>query len=351
MIESIWLNHAHSSQRDVAALIRSEFSHNNVKILSSHKHFREDIFMVADSAFVEPHFAGDDGGAYADWAFGEATKLGIKAIVAMRQRRALAAARGRFADAGIRLAAGATTARSIEICDRKDQFTDTMKEIGVPVAVTIAVRTADELRAAIAAIEINGEACVKPVVGVYGRGYWRFQKNQGLYDVFAGKTDHMIDPGVFVAAFASANEPEALIVMEHLPGKEHSVDCVCDAGELVAHAKRQKLANCQIVSTGGPEVEIVQAIVRHLKLDGLVNIQTRADRHGVVKVLEVNTRPSGGIGYSAAAGINLPANAAQMLLGRPVKFKSLPLPVAVRIVDQPVELPMTSRRLWESAAA
>lgn len=346
----IWLNNAHASQRDVAALMLRSMG-ERLEVVTSHKSYREDIFMSASDSFIEPSFPEDEaGGAYVEWALAQARQRGVRGMIAMRHRLSLVGAQKAFAEAGIRVAAGASSVRAIDLCEHKDQFTAEVAAAGIPVPKTIAARTADELCAAIAEIELDGEACVKPVLGVYGRGYWRFQRDKQLFDVFSGTSAHEIDPEIYIAAFAAAADPKPVIVMEHLPGAEYSIDCVCDNGKLVAHAKRRKSSTYQTISTGGIEVEIAEALVEKLGLDGLVNVQTRVDREGVTKVLEVNTRPSGGIGYSAAAGINLPANAAQMLLGEAVTFRTLSEPVAVRVSDEAMALPHTSQRLNEVAA-
>lgn len=342
MMPTIWLNNAHASQREVAALIR-QGAHGEIRVATSHKDSREDIFMCADESFVEPRFDTDaDANPYVEWALEVVAERGISALLAMRHRMAMIGAAPQFAAAGVRLAAGATTMLALDVCEHKDVFTREVIAAGIPAPRTIPARTADELRAAIAQIELEGEACVKPVLGVYGRGYWRFQQNKSLFDLFSGKSLHEIDPEVFIEAYAGAEAPKPLIVMEHLPGEEHSIDCVCDAGRIVAHAKRKKVGTYQVISTGGPEVEIAEAVADLFKLDGLVNVQTRADQFGKPRVLEVNTRPSGGIGYAIAAGINLPLAAANLLLGRPVQAAAVVGETAVRVTEMPVKLPATT---------
>jgi hypothetical protein len=52
-------------------------------------------------------------------------------------------------------------------------------------------------------------------------------------------------------------------------------------------------------------------------LDGLVNVQFRSFQ-GRPALLEINTRPSGGLYQTALAGVNLPWAAVELALGRPV---------------------------------
>ena len=350
MTRTIWLNNMHASQRDVADLIRRG-SKGEVRVVSSHKLYREDIFMTADEHFVEPSSSDDEIFDYAEWAFNRAEEGGWSGMLAMRCRKDLIAIRDRFEAAGIRLAAGAVSAEVIALCDHKDQFTVAMKAAGIPVTETIAVDDVAQLRTAIAEIAATGtDVCIKPAVGVYGRGFWRFRPGLNPFSLFSTLEANEVDPEVYIDAYAKADAPARQIVMQYLPGIESSIDCVCDNGRIVAHAVRQKHGDRQIVFTGGPEVEVARAVAASLGLDGLVNIQTKADAAQTPVLLEVNTRPSGGVGFSSPAGINLPLAAASMLLGDRVPEMTLSDPVVVRRSDITYVLPKaTSNLLAEKA--
>jgi carbamoylphosphate synthase large subunit len=335
----------HASQRDIAELVRRG-SNGNIKVISSHGSDREDIFMTADEYFVEPSSSSVADFDYAEWALNTATAKRVGGMMAMRHRKNLLAVRDHFAVRGVRLAAGALDADTIDLCDHKDRFTVAMKAAGIPVTETIAANSLDELRSAIADIAATGtEVCVKPSVGVYGRGFWHFVPGLNPFSLFSTIDANQVDPEVYMEAYAKAEKPGTMIVMQYLPGIESSVDCVCDAGTLVAHAVRQKSSDRQTVFTGGREVEVARAVVAELKLDGLVNVQTKADAAGNPVLLEVNTRPSGGVGYSAAAGVNLPLACARMLLGERVGDTSLAAPVVIRRSDATYALPRATAAL------
>ncbi|MER8970170.1 ATP-grasp domain-containing protein [Mesorhizobium sp. M0808] len=352
MLRHIWLNHAHSSQRDVASLMRSGGLGGAVNVTVSHKEFREDIFLESDGYFIEPSGMSEEDFDYAEWALNTAAAKGFVGLLAMRQRRALLKLRDQFDSQGIRLAAGAVASNAIDLCDHKDAFTDLVKANGIPVAETISVTSAEELREAIVDIEqISREVCIKPVVGVYGRGFWKFRRGVSPFDLFSKLEPNVVDPDMYIDAFGKAENPSKQIVMAYLSGIESSVDAVCDNGRIVSHAVRQKFEGHQIVFTGGPELDIAQAVAQIIGLDGLVNIQTKADASGIPNVLEVNTRPSGGVGFSAAAGINLPHDCAMMMLGERVQPPVLNSPVAVRRIDTTIKLPEMTARLKRVQAA
>lgn len=344
----IWLNQMHASQRDVAANIR-QGSNGNIRVLSSHGDDREDIFMTADEHLMEPvSSAAID---YGEWALETAPAKRVNGMIAMRHRKKLIAARTQFSDMGVRLAAGAMDAETIDLCDHKDRFTAVMKSAGIPVSETIAVDDLEGLRSAIEDIADTGTGvCVKPAVGVYGQGFWRFVPGLNPFSLFTTIEGNQVDPEVYMDAYAKAKSPPKLIVMQYLPGIESSIDCVCDNGVLVAHAVRQKSKDRQTVFTGGREVEVARSVISNLKLDGLVNVQTKADGSGSPALLEVNTRPSGGVGFSAAAGINLPLACAQMMLGERVGNTSLSNPVVIRLSDHTYVLPRATANLNGRAA-
>jgi carbamoylphosphate synthase large subunit len=342
---AIWLNQMHASQRDISDLVRRG-SNGNIRVISSHGSDREDIFMAADEYFVEPSTASTPEFDYAEWALNTATAKRVGGLVAMRNRKKLIAVRDQFSVRGVRLAAGAMDSETIDLCDHKDRFTVAMKAAGIPVTETISATTLDELKSAIADISATGtEVCVKPSVGVYGRGFWHFVPGLDPFTLFSTIDCNQVAPEVYLEAYARADNPAKLIVMQFLPGIETSVDCVCDNGTLVAHAVRQKSADRQTVFTGGREVEVARAVVAELKLDGLINVQTKANAAGDPVLLEVNTRPSGGVGFSAAAGVNLPLACARMLLGERVGDTSLSSPVVIRRSDTTYALPRATAAL------
>ncbi|MGO7279538.1 ATP-grasp domain-containing protein [Rhizobium leguminosarum] len=302
--------------------------------------------MTADEYFVEPSSSSVPDFDYAEWALNTAAAKRVGGMLAMRNRKKLIAVRDQFSVRGVRLAAGAMDSETIDLCDHKDRFTVAMKAAGIPVAETIAANTLDELRSAIADIaSTDTEVCVKPAVGVYGRGFWHFVPGLNPFSLFSTIDANEVDPEVYIESYARAENPSTLIVMQYLPGIESSIDCVCDNGRLVAHAVRQKASDRQTVFTGGREVEVARAVVAELKLDGLVNVQTKADAADNPVLLEVNTRPSGGVGYSAAAGVNLPLACARMLLGERIGDTSLSSPVVIRRSDATYALPRATAAL------
>jgi hypothetical protein len=347
-MKTILFTQGHASQRAVIRLAKAGLP-GAIRALASHADDREDILDAADGALVEPAHPDPRarGALYGDWLMERARAEGAAAVLAMRNRTALVERRAEFAEAGIRLACGATSLAALEACERKDVFAARLRAAGIAVPETIAVVDAAGLTHALATLAEAGGVCVKPASGVYGRGFWRLDPAADGFAHLEDPDRRVVHPDVFVAGYAGAREKGRLVVMEYLPGDEYSIDVVCDEGRLVAAAARRKTGPCQVVTTRGPEIDAAAAIAAELGLDGLVNVQLKADSRGVPKALEVNTRYSGGVGYSAAAGVNLPAIAAATLLGiaPPAEAFGAAEPRAVRITDEAIALPRTSARL------
>jgi len=65
----------------------------------------------------------------------------------------------------------------------------------------------------------------------------------------------------------------------------------------------------------GEAFELGKACAEVMQADGLINVQTRNNSDGKPVLLEINMRPSGGICYTRATGVNLPGLFALRKLG------------------------------------
>ena len=106
----------------------------------------------------------------------------------------------------------------------------------------------------------------------------------------------------------------AIIAVETLPGAEYSIDCVYDATHELAFygvREREAIRNgiCTtakfVVDTDGEFLEFIHAIDRVLHFAYNINIQAKRDRHGQLKLLEINPRVSGSMESFDTVGHNL----------------------------------------------
>ena len=126
-------------------------------------------------------------------------------------------------------------------------------------------------------------------------------------------------------ALVALGYDDALIIQEHLPGDEFSVDVFADAaGEVVAAVPRTRTRVDSGVSIAGRTVrdELLEStaadVARAIGLTGVANVQLRYDVNGVPALLEVNPRFPGAMPLTIAAGVDMPSLALDLALGLPV---------------------------------
>jgi carbamoyl-phosphate synthase large subunit len=124
------------------------------------------------------------------------------------------------------------------------------------------------------------------------------------------------------AALTAMEPDEALIIQEHLPGDEFSVDVLADAdGNVVAAVPRTRTRVDSGVSVAGQTVhdsaleDTAAAVARAIGLRGVANVQLRRDSDGVPALLEVNPRFPGALPLTIAAGVDMPSLVLDLALG------------------------------------
>lgn len=111
-----------------------------------------------------------------------------------------------------------------------------------------------------------------------------------------------------------------LVVMEHLPRDEYSVDTLSKMGETYYSIPRKRIETRGGISYIGKiekneELEETsKEIIKQLGLDYNVNMQFKVAENGEYKLIEINPRVSGSLVFCVAAGVNLPYFAIKLLL-------------------------------------
>ncbi|KAF2390263.1 ATP-grasp domain-containing protein [Pseudomonas frederiksbergensis] len=308
----IWFLEGQSSQRDILIGAREALP-ANVRIFASHRQDRPEITAQADVSFQEPL----DNETRIDWVIATALEHGIKVILAGRIGSYYEAARERFDAAGLQLVTGGMSMETFDNVDDKSRFTAEAERAGLACIPAVTVSNARELAAAYETLSSQGEVCIKPVVGIYGQGFWRFKADVDPFRCLENPDAREVDFETYLNIYKSGTERAPMLVMPYLPGSECSVDMVCEAGKPVAFVGRRKQGVHQTFERESAAVELALKAAAHFKCDGLVNVQTRDDQDGVPHLLEINPRYSGGIGYTRATGVNLAGIFAARRLGLP----------------------------------
>jgi carbamoyl-phosphate synthase large subunit len=126
-------------------------------------------------------------------------------------------------------------------------------------------------------------------------------------------------------ALEALGTDESLIIQEHLPGDEYSVDVLAAAdGSIVAAVPRTRTRVDSGVSIAGRTVRddeleaTAAAAARAIGLVGVANVQLRYDVNGVPALLEINPRFPGAMPLTIAAGVDMPSLAVDLALGRDI---------------------------------
>ena len=103
------------------------------------------------------------------------------------------------------------------------------------------------------------------------------------------------------------------MIQEYLPGTEYTIDSLFDFdGNFVLCVPRKRVNTYGGISAIGETIhdsrfeEIVRNIGNTILFNGPVNIQVKEDVNGVLKLMEINPRLSGGLPITYKSGINLP---------------------------------------------
>lgn len=305
MHNKIWLMESFSSQKDLIQGIKifAKLNQKTVTVYASHRNERNEILSFADYSLIEPN----DAEQRLPFILETISQYGINIIHAGRNTLWFEEHRAAIEATGVKLVTGAAGADWLQLAEDKVSFAQFMQQQGLPVVPSWRINTLDELQAYITSPPFSGTpVCVKPVTGIYGMGFWRFDDTASPMEPFNHPEKRIVHPRQYLAAVADAENFRPLVLMPYLPGPEYSVDILADNGEILAAVGRRKEDGRQYLENSGEAFDLACACARAMYADGLVNVQTRNDSNGHPVLLETNMRPSGGIGYTLHSGVNLP---------------------------------------------
>lgn len=344
MNRKIWFMEGLSSQRDIIQGVNLFAQNNNlgITVFASHRNDRNEILSVANYSLTEP----DAPQKRLQFIKETIQNHGIHHIHTGRNCQWFEEHRATIESTGASLTTGATGIDWLTLADEKVTFAQFMEQNGLPVVPSWRVNTLAELKAYLVAPPFHGSpVCVKPVTGIYGMGFWRFDDNASPMTLFNHPEHRLVSPQQYIAAASASESFKPLVLMPYLPGPEYSIDILADKGEILAAVGRRKEGAIQYLVNEGCAYELACACARVMKADGLVNVQTRNDVHGNPVLLETNMRPSGGVGYTLHSGVNLPGLFAAFKLGLMSEnavienAKNSFSPVAVRSITDVIAYP------------
>lgn len=337
----IWIMEGLSSQRSLISGTKAWIEKNGIlnpqgkmlQIIASHRAYRPEITNSADIALEEPTEQVDK----IEFMIKILNQYPIEFIHVGRNCSWYEERRAIIEQQGAQLITGALSLESFQIADDKYRFTKMLEEQGIAVTPAKYVETLEQLRQAIDEMKQEyGTICIKPNKGIYGIGFWILNDKGPQEKGFFSPEMHQINTTLYLNVIQQTDMlPEPLLVMPYLPGPESSIDLVVRAGRTIAALGRRKINGFQELFTEGSEIDLAIHCSQLLNADGLVNVQTREDAQGQLRVLETNLRPSGGFGYSLVAQVNL---ASVMFADRYncTIPKCMPNASKIKVLDQPI---------------
>jgi carbamoyl-phosphate synthase large subunit len=126
-------------------------------------------------------------------------------------------------------------------------------------------------------------------------------------------------------ALARLERDGSLLVQEHLPGTEYSLDVLARSdGRVVAVVPRSRLKVDSGIAVTGRTVHderldaIARQVAERIGLTSVANVQVKEDVHGVPALLEVNPRFPGTMPLTVASGVDMPGLCVAEALGTPM---------------------------------
>ncbi|MXM65560.1 ATP-grasp domain protein [Streptomyces sp. HUCO-GS316] len=308
----VWLNRTYAENVFFMDQLRRNPGDRAVEIHATHGDADSPVLAAADTADLEPE--GLSPAAYVEYALDQCARRAVDVFVPRLHQTAIVAHRAEFEAVGTALLAPPPEA--VAVFHDKVIAYEAVQAIGVPVPPWFRVRTTDELVAAVEELEAGGhKACFKPASGAGGVGFRVITRAPFSMVHLNGFPSPYVPLDLVVEALKQAAEPVDWLVMPRLEQPEVSVDCLTGPDNRVRLAVgRTKNGRRRGFTLGEQWLEPARRIAEGFGLHYLSNIQFRMFGDTPV-LMDVNTRPAGGLHQLALCGVNAPWTAVRLALG------------------------------------
>ncbi|MEZ0089615.1 ATP-grasp domain-containing protein [Streptacidiphilus sp. EB129] len=311
----IWLNRTYAENAFFIGLLRENRDGIALDVHATHVDADSPVLRAADVSSLEPDRLSP--AAYVEFALDYCTRHGIELFLPRLHQHAVAARQQDFTAVGTTVLS--PPAAAIELFADKAAAYQELAAVGLPVPPWWRVRNSAELLHAVEQIEADGgAACLKPVTGAGGEGFRMLSRTPFSLARLAGAPSWTVSVDQVVQALDADPEerPVDWLVMPHLAGPEVSVDCLAGPdGRLRAAIGRSKEGRRRGFTLDPAYLEPAGLLVETFGLAYLTNVQFR-HHQGVPVLLDINTRPSGGLHQLSRCGVNFPWAAMQLALGQ-----------------------------------
>ncbi|MFG2786026.1 ATP-grasp domain-containing protein [Streptomyces sp. NPDC048419] len=308
----VWLNRTYAENVFFMDQLRRNPSDRAVEIHATHGDADSPVLAAADTAELEPEGLSPAG--YVEFALDQCQRRGIDVFVPRLHQSAVVAHRAEFEAVGTALLAPPPEA--VAVFEDKVIAYEAVQAIGAPVPPWWRVRSADELVAAVEELEADGHTpCFKPASGAGGVGFRMITRSPFSTVHLSGFPSPYVPLDLVVGALRESEDPVDWLVMPRLEQPEVSVDCLTGPDNRVRLAVgRTKNGRRRGFTLHEQWLEPARRIAEGFGLHHLSNIQFRMYGDRPV-LMDVNTRPAGGLHQLSQCGINAPWAAVQLALG------------------------------------
>ena len=308
----VWLNRTYAENVFFMDQLRRNPHDRAVEIHATHGDADSPVLAAADTADLEPE--GLSPAAYVEFALDQCARRGIDVFVPRLHQAAIAAHRVEFEAVGTALLA--PPAEAIDAFEDKVTAYEAVQKVGIPVPPWWRVTTEDELLAAVEELEAaEYKACFKPASGAGGVGFRIITRAPFSLSHLNGFPSPYVPLDLAAQAVRDAEEPVDWLVMPRLEQPEVSVDCLTGPDDRIRMAiARTKNGRRRGFSLHEQWIEPARQLAETFGLHYLSNIQFRMLGDEPV-LMDVNTRPAGGLHQLSLCGVNAPWAAVQLALG------------------------------------
>lgn len=308
----VWLNRTYAENVFFMDQLRRNPSDRAVEIHATHGDPDSPVLAAADTAELEPENLSPAG--YVEYALDQCARRGIDVFVPRLHQSAIVAHRAEFEAAGT--AVLAPPPEAVAVFHDKVIAYEAVQAIGVPVPPWYRIRSDDELVAAVEELEAGGhKACFKPASGAGGVGFRMITRTPFSLMQLSGFPSPYVPLDLVLEALRQAEEPVDWLVMPRLEQPEVSVDCLTGPDDRVRLAVgRTKNGRRRGFTLHEQWLDPARRIAEGFGLHYLSNIQFRMFGDRPV-LMDVNTRPAGGLHQLSLCGVNAPWAAVQLALG------------------------------------
>jgi carbamoyl-phosphate synthase large subunit len=213
----------------------------------------------------------------------------------------------------------------IETLRNKIELYSAVKALDLNVPEHYPARNLDELEKA--ANELGYPdipICIKPDVADGSRGFRILDETEDRKEMFFAQKPNSTYSDLDRIRETLGESFRRMLVMEFLPGREYTVDILCQKGIVYAVLPRLRTAMTGGITTGAILAKddhfdfirrFSERIVEGFNLSYNIGIQLREDTDGNLKLLEMNPRLQGTTIISVEGGVNIPEIMVDMALG------------------------------------